>query len=419
VQRIVVLATVAALASACRESRQSTASTTAPAADATARPNYYQDVYPIIAKNCIECHTSANAISGRSLSSYDDVVASAPHLGHVVGAREMPPWGVDNAGACGEWRDPRWLSNTDVATILAWLEGGTPEGDPDKRPQLSPKTAPLARLSGPPTRTLTFGGGYQPTPGSNIERCFVVDPQLSSDGYLTQLSLAPSTGIRQVTLFAIDSPAGEQAARDLDAKDAAPGYSCTGARMPGAHILVGGTWNNPVVNLPDGTGMKVSTGQKLIAEVEYDILHTSPDVVKLAVDLTLVPNARPATWIEVRAQSIALAPNLVETTAQGQRVLPNQTSVLALYPQMRRLGRSMDVSVDRPAGKARTCMMSQFHWTYDMLREPRLYATPRVIEAGSLVTLTCHYNTQGESRTIVDGVTPDDEECAALLYTAD
>jgi hypothetical protein len=399
----------------CRGERRAEESAPASSAAVSVRPNYNEDIYPIIASSCLPCH-AAGGIASRQLDDFAHASAAVPHLPHVVVFGEMPPWGVDTTGTCGSWKDPKLLRGEDASTILAWLDIGAPEGDPARRAvaQLQPPAEPAQGAV-----HLTIGEGFQPTPGPGVERCFIVDPALERDGFLNGLSLSSQRSVRQVTLFALDTPELEQQAAALDAQDDAPGYPCTGnAHVPGARTLYGLTWNSPLLRLPAGTGLKLAAGRKLVAQVQFEIFALASEK-QAELALEIVPNARAGKWTAVRADPLSLEPDRYDVSAEAKLVVSEPLSVLAVYPQMRRLAKGLQLTVDEPGGAGRSCMLKQLDWDYDMLREPRLYTTPQLVRDQSLLTLTCRYNTQGRMAPVTNGDGLDDEECAVLLYSAD
>jgi hypothetical protein len=424
VTRAVVLAVVATVTTAslgCGADRPADkeGSGSAHTRDGLVRPNYYEDVFPILAENCLSCHTGGG-ISGRPLDTYETAFASARHVQHAVATREMPPWGVDSTGSCGTWAAPRWLSNDDIATIVTWIDLGAPSGDPRRRAPARVPSPPPADgvVTSTTTRGLAFGHGYTPAPGDAVERCFVLDPELATDVFVTGLSLRRAYGIRQVTLWALDAEAA-RSARELEGRDGQTGHPCASGRRAGAHFLLGGTWNDVVARVPAGTGLKVSAGTKILAHLEYDLLHSDRGVIRTDIDLETTESALPARWLEIRASPIALEPDSVEATVEARRVFEGSFRLFAVYPQMRRLGRTLRLVLDRPAARGRACLMDQFDWHYNMLRQPRAYASPHDVESGSLFTVRCSYSTKGRRSVVGEGTGPDDEECAVLLYAAD
>ncbi|MBV1859911.1 MAG: hypothetical protein KUG77_15980, partial [Nannocystaceae bacterium] len=95
---------------------------------ATADVSYYEDVRPLLAQHCVSCHTDGSIAPFR-LDTYEDVAGLAPAIKVVIEARTMPPYGVRADGSCQDYDEPRWLTDEEIATISAWVEGGMAAGD--------------------------------------------------------------------------------------------------------------------------------------------------------------------------------------------------------------------------------------------------------------------------------------------------
>jgi mono/diheme cytochrome c family protein len=92
---------------------------------------FNKDVAPIFYKNCVVCH-HPNDIAPMSLVTYREARPWAAAVRQAVMKRTMPPWHADPH--VGEYiNDPR-LSDSDIATIEAWVKGGAKEGDPKDLP---------------------------------------------------------------------------------------------------------------------------------------------------------------------------------------------------------------------------------------------------------------------------------------------
>src|SRR5215470_1691170 len=100
-----------------------------------AEVTYYKDVAPILQKNCIVCHRP-NDIAPMSLMTYDEVLPFARMIRENVVQRKMPPWHADPA--FGEFGNDARLTDEEIATIDAWVKGGSKRGEPDANPHDSP-----------------------------------------------------------------------------------------------------------------------------------------------------------------------------------------------------------------------------------------------------------------------------------------
>ena len=99
-------------------------------------PTYNAEVGSILLDNCASCHRP-NQIAPMSLLSYKDARPWARAIKAKVEAREMPPWFADPR--FGEFANDTSLSEDQIATLVAWVDGGAPEGDgqPPEPPQFS------------------------------------------------------------------------------------------------------------------------------------------------------------------------------------------------------------------------------------------------------------------------------------------
>ncbi len=88
--------------------------------------DYAGDVAPIIQAKCQACHRPGQD-APFSLLTYADVRARAAGIEEVVADRRMPPWHADPR--FGHFANDRSLSPRERATLLAWIQQGTPAGD--------------------------------------------------------------------------------------------------------------------------------------------------------------------------------------------------------------------------------------------------------------------------------------------------
>ena len=96
---------------------------------------FAKDVAPILFTNCAYCHRPGE-VAPFSLLSYKDARPWAVSIGKAVSSRQMPPWNADPH--YGSFRDPRRLTDAEIATIVAWVNGGAKEGNPADAPALAP-----------------------------------------------------------------------------------------------------------------------------------------------------------------------------------------------------------------------------------------------------------------------------------------
>ncbi|NOT29059.1 MAG: redoxin domain-containing protein, partial [Planctomycetes bacterium] len=103
-----------------------------PEGELSAPVTYARDVAPILQRRCQACHRPGE-VGPFALTSYDEAKGRAKMIASVVGDGVMPPWNAD-ARFDGVFANERKLDPAEKQTLLAWVEGGMPRGDPADEP---------------------------------------------------------------------------------------------------------------------------------------------------------------------------------------------------------------------------------------------------------------------------------------------
>ena len=90
---------------------------------------FSKDVSPILQAKCQSCH-EPGSIGPMSLVGYHDARPWARSIKQRVESRQMPPWHIDRSIGVQKFKNDMSLSDEQVATISAWVDGGAIEGDP-------------------------------------------------------------------------------------------------------------------------------------------------------------------------------------------------------------------------------------------------------------------------------------------------
>jgi hypothetical protein len=136
---------------------------------------------------------------------------------------------------------------------------------------------------------------YEPSAPRGVTddyRCFLLDPKRTGDSFVTSAQIVPGQPkvVHHVILFRV-APSQLGAAKSLDAKDAGQGWSCFGGTGlpagdgPGfADALDNANWIAAWApgwggnRLPEGTGVSLPAGSKIVMQVHYNLLNgRAPD----------------------------------------------------------------------------------------------------------------------------------------------
>ncbi len=121
---------------------------------------YHRDVSRILQANCVQCHHD-DGIGPFSLEFLDEVGDRARVIRRVITEGTMPPWFAADPedGGPTPWANDHSLSDRDKADLLAWLDGGMPEGDPADAPE--PLTFPEEWTLGTPDMVIPLSRPYR------------------------------------------------------------------------------------------------------------------------------------------------------------------------------------------------------------------------------------------------------------------
>ncbi len=90
---------------------------------------FTRDVAPILQESCQICHRPGS-VGPMSLLTYRQTRLYASLIKDKVAAREMPPYHLDTGVGIQAIKNDWRLSEEEIATIVAWVDAGAPEGDP-------------------------------------------------------------------------------------------------------------------------------------------------------------------------------------------------------------------------------------------------------------------------------------------------
>lgn len=380
---------------------------------------YWRDVRPILATHCVGCHYEGG-IAPLRLDGVEHATPFASLIASATAERTMPPYGVDNGGDCHTFRDARWLSDDELATLASWAELGAPAGDPDTAP---PDPPPASGLDGE-IRTLVMPEPYVPNDTVDDDyRCFVLDGVAPADAttFVTGFDVRP--GNAEIAHHAIvwaprtlDAVAQAQA---LDAAEPGQGYTCYGtAQVPAAVVAAWAPGGVPS-HYPDDLGIELLAGAPLIVQMHYNTLAGPGMADQTSIDLQVVEGGvTPARFVGLADLDLALpaGEDEVATTHVGKLGggLDTPVRVHGVFPHMHTLGRDLSLERDDDG----SCLISvpryDFHWQL-------LYFYEQAVELplDAMLSLRCSYDTSSREQTTFWGEGTMDEMCiVGLLVSA-
>lgn len=231
---------------------------------------FFEDIQPIIHRNCAPCHQPGKA-GPFSLLTYQDVANKADFIVYVTTTRYMPPWQADPSYQT--YLNERRLTNEEIAKIQTWVSEGKIQGDKKKYTAIDIPAGPYP--SKDPDFTFSM---KKPFIVDNTEkddyRFFNIPTNLPEDSYLEAIEFVP--GNKRLVHHSRIMTDTSHMVRNIDGLSANDSAIWQFNEYPPLdRFLYGWVPGNFPIFFPKGTGKKINKGVDLILNVHY-----SPSSVK-------------------------------------------------------------------------------------------------------------------------------------------
>src|SRR5690242_9537280 len=176
-------------------------------ASAQATPTFSKDVAPLFNQHCVTCHRPGE-MAPMSLLEYQQVRPWAKAIKEKVARGAMPPWHSD--APRGTFLNDRRLTDAEKSTILRWVDGGAPEGNPKDLPP-GPKFTEGWEI-GTPDVVLKMPTPFEvPATGTIPYKLFTIPTNFTEDRWVQAIEVRPGerSVVHHVLAFVRD-PSGKR-----------------------------------------------------------------------------------------------------------------------------------------------------------------------------------------------------------------
>ncbi len=363
---------------------------------------YHRDVLPILQKHCQQCHRPGE-VGPFSLMTYKQAVNWAQDIKDYTQDRRMPPWKVVQGGP---FHNERKLSDEELKTLAAWVEGGTPEGDPKDAPK--PVTFTEGWQLGTPDLILTMPEEMTIGPaGRDVFRVMVLPTGLTEDKFVIGVEVRPGNNrILHHTLHFFDTTgqarALEQKERERKKKpneqDYGPGYSSSmgvGIGLGGGPGKVGGVggWapGQQPRFLPKGYGYPLPKGSDLVVQMHY---HRNGKVEKDRTSIGLYfakeTNLKRFKSGIIPGRFVVIPPGNDNFKVNGSIEALEDGELHSVMHHMHMLGKAARVTMTPPGEPPRTLLRID-DWDYNW-QETYFFKEPIPFKAGTKFAVEATYD---------------------------
>jgi mono/diheme cytochrome c family protein len=346
-----------------------------------ASPTFARDIAPIFYKNCTGCHR-AGEIAPMSLLSYKEIRPWAKAIREKVASRQMPPWHPDPK--YGAWENDRRLSQKDVDTIVAWVDGGAPEGNAKDLPP-APRYASGWQIGEP---DLIFHMPTEftvPAEGAVPYQHFAVPTNFKEDRYIQALEARAGnlSVVHHIVMYVREpgQPAMGQGGGARGNRKFNIGDGILGALSPGM---------TPFIAKP-GEAKLIKAGSQLIFQMHYTPSGTETKdrsmvgliFAKQPVDKVITTKAA----FDVRFEIPARATN---HEVKAEYEFEQDSTIISLMPHMHLRGKDFLYRAIYPDGRSEILLsVPRYDFNWQVYYYPN---KPLKMPKGTRIEAVAHYD---------------------------
>jgi Flp pilus assembly protein TadD/mono/diheme cytochrome c family protein len=356
---------------------------------------FNKDIAPILFHYCAACHRPGES-GPFPLLSYKDAKSHARQIAAVTQSRFMPPWLPEP----GEFKfaDELRLSDTQIATIVHWVEQGAVEGAPSDL--LPAPSFAEGWQTGTPDLVIKAEKPYQlPAGGTDQYWNFIFHTPVNKTRWLKAIEIRP--GDKRVVHHANVLVDRMESAR---AQESSPGSGFGGMEIkieseafdPDSHFLFWKPGTAPYTE-PPGMALRLDAGTDLVLNIH---LQPSGKAEEIQPSLGLYFTEQPATHFPMLLQlendrKLDIPPGEKNFVVTDEFTLPEDVQLLAIYPHAHYVGKDLQAFAKFPDGTHKSLIHIP-SWDLNWQAVFR-YETPVELPAGTIISMRYRYDNSDEN----------------------
>ncbi len=325
-------------------------------ADRNRRISYTNEIVPILRSRCVSCHRKGD-IAPWAMTSHEMVQGWGPMMRETVMTKRMPPGQIDNE--IGQWMDVHHLTVEEQATLLHWIDAGSPvDGDLDPLQQIAGRGSPVWRL-GEPDLILEIPPQEVPATGIVDYRYVTIPFNLDEEKWVRayEFYVDNPAAVHHITTSTIMLGKDEEGNPNADSRTGFAGYA------PGKPRWV----------YHDDVGYKLTPGMALRAS-----LHYTPNG-KAVTDRSKVGfyfrDAAPAREIRRWApynKKFVIPPHTADHPVRAERTVKVDSHLYNFQPHMHFRGKRMLYTAVFPDGREQKLLnVPNYDFNWQMIYTPK------------------------------------------------
>src|SRR5262245_38856278 len=355
-------------------------------------PTYSKDVAPMLRDRCAQCHRSGE-VGPMALLTYSQ---SRPWAKAILAAgvtNKIPPWFADPR--FGLFRNDSSLSQSEIDTIVAWVDAGAPEGNTRDLPK--PREFADGWNIGKPEAIIEMPKAYPIPAKGTIDITYIIIPSgFTEDKWVQAAEVRPGDRARVHHVNVIVQRRNTDAPRTQ-----APGVPFIGAKIerpirvprgqPASEFLVGYVPGYQYKTWEPGQAKLIPAGADIILQLHYSTNGTpGEDRTKVGFVFAKQPPRERVLSAVAKSWDFEIPAGVPNHEVHSSVKFASDVTLVSLHPHMHYRGKDYEYRAVYPSGESEILMRVprwDFNWqlTY-FLKEPK------PLPKGTRIECTAHYD---------------------------
>jgi len=377
------------------------ATVAATAGTVTSTPTYYKDIAPVLQNRCQECHRPGEA-APMSFMSYDQVRPWAKAIKTAVLTKKMPPWFADPH--VGKFSNDRSMSQQEIDTLIAWIDGGVQAGNPKDAP--APRRFAEGWTIGQPDVVFQLPNAIDVPASGVVDYTYVVIPSgFTEDKWVQFAEVRPDARSAIHHIIAFLRPPGSRWLKN--AKPGIPyvpegfkGRTQTGEsrepqgnledQIPG-ELLVGFAPGLPPTQCKPGEAKLIKAGSDLVLQLHYTPNgKATTDRSRVGLIFAKEPPERRVMSMLAMNAFLKIPPGDANYETHARATVPLDVNLVALTPHMHLRGKDFLYTAVYPTGERQVLLNVphyDFNWQLSYVETQEL-----LLPKGTRIECVAHYD---------------------------
>ena len=357
-----------------------------------AAPTFYKDVLPILQEHCQSCHRAGEA-APMPLVTYDETRPWAQKIAAAVEVKTMPPWFADPR--FGHFSNDPSLTEQQITTISKWADGGAPAGDAHDAP--APRKWAEGWTIPQPNSVVTMPKPVRIPAQGEIEYTYEIVPtHFAEDRWVQMSELRPSSRrhVHHAVVYVRPpdsswlrhAPVGEPftASTLSDPEERRQAHETTSDLL-----LVYAPGSSPD-QWAEGMAKFVPAGSDLVFQMHYTTSGTADqDQTSIGLLFPKSPPKQRVITLQLNQHALLIPPGAENFRVEVQGTLPNDATLLSLFPHMHLRGKRFEYDIVHEDGSVETLLKVNYHFHWQLSYK---LAAPRLLKAGTRLRAIAWYD---------------------------